>query len=274
MFPWRVAQSLQGFSFLLDHFGSSSVDFLDLRDRDRARAIKPSQWLSDVYPGIVIEAEMAECESGGRADGGRTDAQCSMRASTAAKEQRQSCQLCRKHFYRLAALEKHVEAHLQKRPCPTQCRACWKAPRSKFSCRAECACSPNHLDELESSQAISASESGHVEVAETPSTSQLEDVSLEMSKMHLGPACAVKAPTLISPIDTRINDIGGRLEVAAPFDPGERARLPEEPTYRTPTMRGWWVCSVCTQTNNPALFPDRCPLDGHYRGPEDYVYYR
>ncbi|KAF2162833.1 hypothetical protein M409DRAFT_26689 [Zasmidium cellare ATCC 36951] len=33
-------------------------------------------------------------------------------------------------------------------------------------------------------------------------------------------------------------------------------------TFARPSMRGWWMCHVCRQTNNPATTPQRCPTFG------------
>jgi hypothetical protein len=37
---------------------------------------------------------------------------------------------------------------------------------------------------------------------------------------------------------------------------------------------GTWICCACRQTNNSALCPTRCPLDGHYKCARCYVYPR
>lgn len=41
-----------------------------------------------------------------------------------------------------------------------------------------------------------------------------------------------------------------------------------------PNMAGWWVCCCCQQANNPALAPQRCPVDGHIRSQCCYTYPR
>jgi hypothetical protein len=53
-----------------------------------------------------------------------------------------------------------------------------------------------------------------------------------------------------------------------------------KPTLKPPTpprtdpAPGSWVCCECRTTNNSALSPTRCPLDGHYKCTRCYVYPR
>ncbi|KAK6439440.1 hypothetical protein LTR95_004347 [Oleoguttula sp. CCFEE 5521] len=50
---------------------------------------------------------------------------------------------------------------------------------------------------------------------------------------------------------------------------GSARREPEAASY---SMRGWWVCCICKNANNPALAPERCPIDGHYKGSHCAIY--
>ncbi|KAK6441810.1 hypothetical protein LTR95_001949 [Oleoguttula sp. CCFEE 5521] len=50
---------------------------------------------------------------------------------------------------------------------------------------------------------------------------------------------------------------------------GSARRDPEVKSY---SMRGWWVCHIDGQTNNPALAPERCPTCGHTKCVYCHVY--
>jgi hypothetical protein len=48
---------------------------------------------------------------------------------------------------------------------------------------------------------------------------------------------------------------------------------PESPKPpRNGPVRGSWVCCCCRTTNNPTHCPVRCPLDGHYKCTNCYIY--
>ncbi|KAK5744051.1 hypothetical protein LTR17_002389 [Elasticomyces elasticus] len=135
IFPWRVFQSVEGASFLLHHFASSTFELHTLKDMTLNRYIDKDQWnMYHVYAGMMVTLEA------------RTTHTAASRTVPVTSRQPTRCAVCRKVCYSTATLTKHVKSHLRRKPCPEQCDLCLKEPPTAWDCELGCVCGPNHTN--------------------------------------------------------------------------------------------------------------------------------